>query len=236
MPSFVTLSRLLIVALLGFFTGCADGPIPALATMNPWLRNEWAEDEKIAPTFFQKKNELARIRTSAKSYSPEKRQQLVTQIATRYREENSRVLRAELIRTLGAFPGASAEETLLVAATDPDPDVRRLACEGLSGRNTAESLNVLAQAVSGDNQLDVRLAAARSLRTYKDPVAVRALGMALDENDAAMQFVAMDSLKSASGKDYGQSLAAWKEYVQGGDPAPPAPPSIAQQIQQWWYW
>lgn len=226
----------LLIGSLPLVIGCADGPIPALATVNPWLRNEWAEDERLGTTYYQKQTELANVRSRARSYSPAEQQQLVTKLAARYREEPSRVLRADLVRTLSAFNDKLSEETLIVAASDQDATVRRLACEGLGKRTSTESLNSLAQTVGTDTDADVRIAAARSLRNFKDPIAVRALGVALEENDAGMQFVAMESLRVVTGKNYGTSLPAWKEYVQGGTPAPVPPPSIAQQMRDWLYW
>lgn len=225
---------LLLAALA--ITGCAEAPVPGMSSLNPWLRKEWADDEKLGTTYYQKQTELANVRSRAGSYPPAERQQIVTQLATRYREEPGRVLRADIIRTLAAFPDSLAEETLLVAATDQDATVRRLACEGLGSRKSTEALNALAQTVGTDTEAEVRVAAARSLRNFKDPIAVRALGVALEENDAAMQFVAMDSLKVVTGKSYGTSVPAWKEYVQGGSPAPVPGPSIASQMRDWLYW
>lgn len=229
-------SSLLLLATVAAVTGCADGPIPGLASMNPWLRSEWAADEKFGPTFFQKQTELARLRTAAPSMNPAERAKLANQLAERFREENSHVLRAEIARTLSTFPDEIAEQTLIIAAADQDSDVRRLACEGLSRRSTESALKTLSNVLSSESDLDVRLAAARGLGTFNNPVAVNSLGAALDDQDAAMRFTAMQSLKSSTGKDYGTSVVAWKEYVQGGNPAPPPGPSVAQQLQKWWYW
>src|SRR5688572_29498174 len=111
--------------------GCADGPIPALAHMNPWLVKEWAADEQFGPTFYQKQTELARMRTEAPGMAPNERSALAAKLSQHFRNESSHALRAELARTLAAFPEASAEETLIFATTDQDADVRRIACEGL---------------------------------------------------------------------------------------------------------
>ena len=146
------------------------------------------------------------------------------------------MLREELVRTLAAFPDQVAEDAILVATTDQDAYVRRVACEGLSGKGSPNALNALARSVGSDTDQEVRLAAARSLRNYKDPIAVRALTAALEENNASMQFVVMDSLKATTGKDYAHSVPAWKEYLQGGNPSPPPPPSIAVQLQDWLWW
>jgi len=72
---------------------------------------------------------------------------------------------------------------------------------------------------------------------FRDPAAAQALRVALDENDAALQGVAMQSLSGITGRrEYAGSVAAWREYLDGGNPAPPARPSLAETIQKYWYW
>ncbi len=219
-----------------FATGCAEGPMPRTAWFNPWTRQQWEEDEKFGPTYYAKVEELTKIRKAAASYPPAERQRLALLLAGRLREEQSRVMREELTRTLCAFPDQAAEDALIASANDQDGVVRRVACEGLALRSTPAAMETLARAVGSDSELEVRMAAARSLRNYKDPVAVNALGAALEENNSGLQFVAMDSLQATTGKNYGTSVSAWKEYLQGGNPSPPPPPSIAVQLQDWLWW
>jgi hypothetical protein len=217
-------------------SGCAEGPIPQSAWLNPYTRKQWEEDEKFGPTYYAKVDELTKMRKSVLSYPPAERQRIAGLLATRLREERSRVLREEVTRTLAAIPEQNAEDALLAATTDQDPYVRRVACEGLAKRGSPAALEALARSVGSDTDQEVRIAAARSLKNYKDPIAVRALGAALEENNSGMQFAVMDSLRTATGKDYGHSVPAWKEYLQGGNPSPPPPPSIAVQLQDYLWW
>ena len=63
----------------------------------------------------------------------------------------------------------------------------------------------------------------------------KALALSLEENDPAVQRVAMESLKTSTGKDYGMSVQTWREYLDGGNPRPPDPPSWAERLLQPWF-
>src|SRR6478672_5023454 len=115
-----------------FASGCAEGPVPQSAWLNPYTRKQWEEDEKFGPTYYAKVQELTKIRQAVYSYPPEERRRVAALLAGRLREERSRVLREELTRTLAAIPEQSAEDALLAATTDQDPYVCRVACEGLA--------------------------------------------------------------------------------------------------------
>ena len=78
--------------------------------------------------------------------------------------------------------------------------------------------------------MDVRIAAARELRRFPDRVAYEALGLALQEDDPALQYRAVESLKEASGKNYGNNLQAWQQFAEGKDPGPEYTPSVADRV------
>ena len=72
--------------------------------------------------------------------------------------------------------------------------------------------------------------AAKALGKIKSPEAMKALAVALDDRDPAMQYVGVQSLKSITGKDYGPDVQAWRQVAAGGAlPAAPAP-SIAERV------
>jgi hypothetical protein len=229
----------LAAASLGFsvgLAGCADGPIPEMAALNPWVRQQWDEDEKFGPTFHTRLTELAAQRSRAASLSPAEQETLAAELVEHYRSERSTAMRVEILRTLAELPTYSAQTTLLEAITDAQPKIRMVACGGLGKRQCAESLEALGTAVGGDADLDVRLQAARALKGFHDPAAAQALSVALNDNDPALQRVAMESLGTITGRNYGTSVAAWREYLQGGDPTPPPGPTIAQRLNEYRLW
>ena len=77
---------------------------------------------------------------------------------------------------------------------------------------------------------DVRLAAAKALGETKNREAVAALGEALDDSDPAMQYRAVLSLKQVTGKDLGNDVNRWQQYVKGEPPEPT--PSLAERIRR----
>ena len=88
---------------------------------------------------------------------------------------------------------------------------------------------MLAETLSGDTDHDVRMAAAKALGTAGDKEAVKALGTALDDSDPSMQFVAVASLKTVTGKDLGSDVNAWRQFAKQPDP-PVQEKSIASKV------
>ena len=216
--------------------GCADGPVPEMRSLNPWVREQWADDEKHGPTFYSRLERLEELRAKGPSMTESDRARIGAELAAIYRDERSSPMRIEIVRALASFPTPETMTILQSAMTDADPNVRMVACRTLGVWKTPEAMEALAGAIGTDSDLDVRIAAARALENFKDPAAVQALAIALDDNDPAMQKVAMNSLKHTTGKDYGYSLPTWREYLAGGNPAPPPAPSIASQLQEWLWW
>jgi HEAT repeat protein len=219
-----------------FATGCVDGPF-GLAKYNPWVTKDWKEDEKYAATYHRKVADLADLRGRAPTLPPDEQERYSTELAVEVQRENAVVMRSELVRTLAAFPTHQARSAIQLAATDADPYVRRAACLALGKNPDPEALQILGKTLESDNDPDVRIVAARELGKFKDPQAAQALAVAIDDNNPALQQTAMDSLRTVTGKDFGYSASAWREFMQGGSPTPPPAASIAQQFREnWWWW
>ena len=224
------------LAMCTALSGCADGPVPEMRSLNPWVREQWEEDEKHGPTFYSRLERLGELRSQAGSLSEAERQRVGGELAAILGDERSSPMRVEILRTLSAFPSSEAMPALQAALTDADPQVRIAACTTLGAWKSPEALQALGSTVGSDGDLDVRMAAARALENFNDPAAAQALSVALDDNDPALQKVAMRSLRQSTGKNYGESVVAWREYLAGGNPAPPPAPSIASQIGDWLWW
>ena len=84
--------------------------------------------------------------------------------------------------------------------------------------------------LSGDVDTDVRLAATRALGKSKEPVAVAALGRALEDSDPAIQYRAVLSLRGATGENLGNDVRRWRQYVAGQQPTPADAPSLAERV------
>lgn len=226
----------LLMAVAGMLAagGCADGFVPEARSLNPYVRKQWEEDEQRGPTYYKRMEELRQVRAQAHNLPEAEKQRLAKEISDVLAMDKSPTMRSELVKTLVALPGPTALVALEGASTDNDPDVRTAACQALASQKGPEAVKMLAT-LNGDADLDVRIEAARALGKHKDPEAAKALGLALEENDPAVQRVAMESLKSSTGKDYGMSVKTWREYLDGGNPKPPDPPSWAERLRQAWY-
>jgi len=217
--------------------GCADGVVPELRSLNPWARQQWQQDEAFGPTFHRKVSDLAALRSSASALSPADLEVVSQRLADQLKAETSPPMRMELVRTLGELPSESAQTALVQALADENPQVRVVSASALGRRQTAAGLEALGKAIAEDTDLDVRLAAARELGRFRDPAAAQALRPALDDRDAALQGIAMQSLRGITGKhEFANSVPTWRQYLDGGNPSPPPAPSIAESLQKYWYW
>jgi HEAT repeat protein len=205
--------------------------------LNPWVREQWAQDEQFGPTYHKKVADLAALRSQVHNLPVPQQEEIGRQLVARYHEEKSPLLRVEMLRTLAEFPGEGAQSAVQTALADDNPRVRMAACRALGKQTTPESLQSLATVVGSDTDVDVRMAAARELGNFKDPAAATALRTAIEDRDAALQHVAMQSLQTITGKsEYGSSVPTWRQYLDGGNPAPPPGPTVAERFRQYLNW
>ncbi|MEO8495182.1 MAG: HEAT repeat domain-containing protein [Planctomycetota bacterium] len=198
--------------------------------MNPYYRSQWEKDEQAGPTFHTQLAELRAIRRNPTGLSPDEQRRVIPTLADIAENSTNTVLRAEATLTLAEFPVPETIPTLHVAMEDEDTNVRIAACKAWGRRGGPDALDLLSRTVSNDKDLDVRLAATAELAKFKDQQSVQALGVALNDKDPALQHRAVQSLKSVSGRDYGDSVPAWRDFVEGRSPALPKPPTIAERL------
>jgi len=144
---------------------------------------------------------------------PAEASQLARHIQDRLANEPSDWNRRELVLALAALPTRDNLTGLNNALADSSSIVRQAACKGLGGIRSTQAIQMLGKTLTGDNDLDVRLAAARELGRHRRPEAVLALVAVLDDQDAALRHRAMRSLADASSQDFGGDANAWKKYA-----------------------
>jgi hypothetical protein len=215
---------LLASCLVANAVGCAE-----FAGLNPVLRRQWREDEKILPSFHTHLKRIRALEHQASSMPPEEQRRVAGELTRLIREDRNTLLRTAAVRSLGAFPKELSREGIQVAATDSEPRVREAACTALARMGDPASVGMLAAMVQNDDNLDVRLAASQQLGQFSDPLAIQALGAALDDPNPALQFRAVQSLERASGRDYGRDLELWRAYVRGENP-PDRTPTYAERL------
>ena len=215
------------IALLLSLLGCAE-----FAGLNPVLRRQWREDEKILPSFHAHLKRIRALESQAPSLPTEEQQRVARELTRLIREDRNTLLRTAAVRSLSAFPVEMSREGVHAAATDKEPRLREVACLAMGRLGDSSSIGLLAALLQNDEDLDVRLAASNQLANFSEPLAIQALGTALDDPNPAIQFRAVQSLERASGRDYGRDLELWRAYVRGEDP-PERVPSIAERFRTW---
>ncbi|MHB8863575.1 MAG: HEAT repeat domain-containing protein [Pirellulaceae bacterium] len=217
---------------LASLAGCADGPVPYLMALNPTMRRQWAADEAYAPTLHRQLAEVEALRGSAKTLSAEQQVHWCGELQHIISTHSNPLLRAACVETLVLFSVPESSEGLRLALQDTDATVRQAACRAWGSRGGQEAMELLAERLGSDSQKDVKLAAARELGRFSDPVAYQALGLALQDGDAALQYRAIESLKQSSRKNFGNNLQAWQQFAQGQDPGPEYSPSLADRVRE----
>ncbi|HEX5443934.1 MAG TPA: HEAT repeat domain-containing protein [Pirellulales bacterium] len=157
---------------------------------------------------------IRQLAKAAPKLPPEQQEQASRELAQFLVKEREPITRGHMLRTLAAFPTKTAERMLQAGLRDADQDVRVVCCDAWARRGGPEAVRVLSEVLSTDTDLDVRLAAARALGELHDPQAIGALGLALDDDNPAMQLRAIDSLRAISGKNY-KTVQEWRSFAQG---------------------
>ncbi len=224
--------RRLLLVLCGLATvaaaGCAE-----LDFLPSWVPFQGPASDVLpgVVTPAQRISELQKLSETAAGKTADEKLKISEQLAYSIRTEKDPLLRVEIIRALGCYPGPAADAILKAALSDTDTNVRVAACEGWGRRGDANAVALLSEALRSDVQSDVRLAAAKALGETRNPAAVPVLGEALADADPAMQYRAVLSLKQATGKDLGDSVDRWQQYVKGEQPAPA--PTLGERILHW---
>lgn len=227
--------RLLCAGWVLLVFGCASGP-----SWTDWSRPQWSmfgstSTADVPPGVVAPKEHIAELRrtaAAAKNYSEAEREEISTQLCQGLRAEQDALIRCEVLRTLAALKTAQGDAMLRAGMQDPDVEVRVVCCEAWGARGGAEALSLLADVVSQDESVDVRLAAARGLGDLGDRGAVPALGTLLEDPNPAVQRRAVASLERVTGERLGNDVNAWIAYVQQG--APQRELSLAERLFRWY--
>jgi hypothetical protein len=207
--------------------GCADLELPY------WVPFQGPASDEM-PGVVAPRDRIAKLKKlseAAGAATPEQRSRVSEELATAIRTEKDPLIRLEIIRTLGHYPGPAADAILKAAMSDSETRVRIAACDAWGRRHDGQAVTLLAESLRSDVDSDVRMAAAKALGETKNPAAVAPLGEALSDTDPAMQYRAVMSLKEATGKDLGDSVPRWQQYVKGEAPTD-ATPSMAERFRR----
>lgn len=202
------------------FSGCSS-----TRARPEWMQTIafWDKKEDVAYKGDIPAKRVEKMREEAKIMAtlPQAEQQAKADLwAQQFRNEADPLIRAELVKAIATCGAPAAADTIRAAMNDGTRDVRIAACDAWGKHGGPQAVPQLSIAIHKDASVDVRLAGLRALGTIGGPEALSALGSTLDvENqDPAMQYRAIQSMRKISGKDFGDDVAAWREFAKGGAP------------------
>jgi len=193
---------------LALCAGCQSNPFATKPSATP------ADLVKYGPTSAQKIKQLQEQAAAGPGSDSALHELRSSELAGQIKNEEDPLVRIQIIRTISIYPTRLAGAVLHAANNDPDALVRVACCEAWGKRGGDEAVQNLKDRLQNDDDVDVRLAAARGLGATNQKAAVDALAIALEDPNPALQFRAVESLKTLSGMDLGEDVNKWRAYVQ----------------------
>jgi len=222
-----SLLALLPALLLMLAAGC-EGPWGDLSRYDPFAEPD-PREKLYGPTPAQQISRIRRMGDEAAGMTPQQQAQASAELRKRLLAAGDPLIREEIVKTLGNFRTREAALALRLASNDKDRDVKIAAAHAWAQRHDHEAITELTKMLGSSSDVDVRIAAVNGLATFSDQEAVRAMSVALDDDDTAVQRIAMDSLRSTTGRDYGTNVVAWRKFLAGENPPEPDQPSLVQR-------
>lgn len=202
-------------------SGCAQRPFSALAGLRaPWAVDSVEDDAYLADTLFDKKRRMEAAVAVAKNGPVEQQQKVAKGLGEIIRRDPILLLRLHAVNLASELRCPAALSALVDASTDSSSDIRIAAVKAWESMPADQAVPQLQEIIGSDTNIDVRLSATKALGKFSGQQAVRAISLALNDQDPALQLRAMESLTSASGENLGLSVGAWKDYVARVAPAP----------------
>ena len=129
------------------------------------------------------------------------------------------LLRLHAIKLIPSLNCPQTAEILTIASTDPSSDIRTATVKALEKLPGETSVYQLQEIIANDSDDDVRIAATRALSKFSGQASVKALSIALEDRNPALQISATESLMRVTGQsELGRDVNAWQQYVRQAIP------------------
>ena len=210
------LRPLLLCVALGTLalSGCHDGPLYALKTVNPYFTmKEWREDDQLGVTDHERRNELIALTKKIGSMPANRQLFWAGHLSQLYEKDPSSEMRRLAINAAGKLRHGPAIALIEKGLKDDNLKVRMEACRALSRRGEPRAIQLLAATAGSETDQDVKNAAIAALGSHKGQIAMNSLRLALDDRNPATRDLAMQSLRHVTGKDFGNRPAEWLKAI-----------------------
>lgn len=202
--------------LLCLSSGCAE---LGIATPKFLQRFQTYDTDPRATSSTQSPHErIERLRGLAKSSSsrsPEDQNRISNELVQQIRIEENPLIRLQIVRTLAVYPTAIASDVLEAGLNDQDEGVRIFCCEVWGKRGDQRAIELLGKVIEQEKDIDVQLAATRSLGKIRTRSALVKLIPAMKSKNPALKHLALESARSISGKALGNNVNTWIAYAEG---------------------
>lgn len=204
-----------------FMTKC--GLISSVVLLAMFLASgctSWPFVQKDRTSFITPPMRVSSIReigARAGKADADEQDRMTQQLATQIQTEPDPLVRQAIQESISEYPTALARQVLIAGLQDEDIDVRITCCQRLGGRSDDTVVGSLRAVLEREEELDVKLAAIDALGRIQTSESLAAIGVALNDRDPAMQYAAIEALKSVSDQDLGNDVVAWREFVNGSN-------------------
>jgi len=221
----------IFACLLLFTAGCHDGPLYGLKVINPYYsRKQWKEDEKYGITDHQRRQEISKLVDSMPRLPKARQDYWLQNLGQIMEHDESAEMRRIAVMAAGQINDPAANAIVSKGLEDESRKVRMACCDTLGARKDTEATRMLAETAGSATDQDVRRAAFAALGKHKGPMAIDALKIALEDRDPATRGIAMKSLRSTTGKNYGTDPEVWVAALQGKE-VPEQPVRLAEWVE-----
>lgn len=200
-----------LLLLIIFLTGCAEGPLWQTGSLAPWVRAKWTAEEQLADTYFSRQRELNELVTAAQT--TDLKNAAAVKLGEIIQKDPVLLLRLHAVELLGQIPTRESAKSLGIASKDPDSTIRSAAARSLKMLPDELAVPILQEINGSDTDVDVRLAATKSLASFNSAAAIDALSIALTDTNPAIQYSATQSLGKITGQDIGADVVEWQNYL-----------------------
>lgn len=206
---------------LGSATGCSGHSVPLWVRQMSFNKEDVDPRGNLAP--YKVVDAMRNEKEQISSWPAARQEAKAAELAAMFKNEGDPLVRREIVRTIAMCGSTNAGATLTAALQDGERDVRIAACDAWADHGGPQAVPSLSSVLRQDRSADVRMAAARAMGRIKGPEVAQALGRALEDptqmmQDPAMQYRVVQSLRESTGKDFGDNVSAWREFIQGGTP------------------
>lgn len=210
--------------------GCQDGPLYALKVANPYFTmREWKRDEELGVTDHQRRQELAKLAETIDTLPEDRQQFWVGHLEQMLEHDESPEMRRLVVQAAGRLDGPDAIRLIEKGLDDASVKVRMEACRSLSKKSGEEATRLLVATIGTDTNQDVKHSAMVALSEHKNQIAIDSLRLALSDRNPATRELAMESLRGATGKNYGDDPEVWIAALDG-KPTEEAPVRLADRV------